>query len=176
VPFVVRHNPTGRLLLVGLTWAVLQLVLVVLVVIAVSGGGDDGERSHRSTIFNFVVISVVLLSVLGNPLAVLLNRNEPLLALGPAGLWMRTKPVFGRAIWLPWESLLLISRRRYGFDKMLMVRVRDERIAPLTQPRTTFYRARRPSGFMATLNMADRSQDDILQAVAYFSANRVPLT
>jgi hypothetical protein len=29
---------------------------------------------------------------------------------------------------------------------------------------------------MATLNMADRSQDDILQAVAYFSANRIPLT
>jgi hypothetical protein len=177
-PFIVRNNPVKRLLVVGAVWVVLQLFLILCAVVALTGD-EDPEHSHATTVFSIAVISLAFLSMLVSPIVALIRRDEPVLALGPAGLWVRTRPLFGQAIWLPWESLLLISRRRYGFDKMLIVRVRDERVAQLSQSRSStfsYYGSRRPSGFMATLNMADRTSDEILQAVAYYSANRVPLT
>jgi hypothetical protein len=175
-PFVVRNNPVKRLLVVGITWLVLELLLVVYLVTTLADA-DSGTTPVRAFL-NFAVFSVFLLAVLGNSLGVLVYGSDPVLGMGPAGLWIRTKPVFGRAVWLPWESLLLISRRRWGFDRMLVVRVRDERIAQLSQPRGGFgyYRARQRSGFLATLNMADLTEAEILQAVAVYSANRVPLT
>ena len=175
-PFVVHRNPARRLLVAGPVWAVLQLALLVLVIVAFAGGDDTGDSGAGQAVLDFVVISVVLALFFSGALLPVLAGRAPVLAIGPAGLWVRTRPVFGKAVWLPWEAILLISRRRFGFDRMLIVRPRDERVAALSRYGTGFNRAFQRSGFMTSLNMSDRTEAEILQAVAYFAANRVPLT
>jgi hypothetical protein len=175
-PFIVRRNPTRRLLVAGPVWAVLQAAFLVLVIVVFAGGDGTGDSSLGQVVLDLVVFSVVLALFFSSALLPLLAGRAPVLAIGPAGLWVRTRPVFGKAVWVPWEGILLISRRRFGFDKMLIVRPRDERVASLSRSGSGFNRALYRSGFMTSLNMSDRTEAEILQAVAYYSANRVPLT
>ncbi|WP_433531495.1 hypothetical protein ACQPYA_05165 [Micromonospora sp. CA-263727] len=106
----------------------------------------------------------------------LIGSGGPVLAFGPAGLWIRTRPTRGQAVWLPWAAVAQISRRRWGLERMLVVTLHDPRVlrnlgaytALDSGMLTTIY----GSGLVATLTFADRPEAEIVAAVAYHSAGR----
>ena len=71
---------------------------------------------QNGTITTGVVIAFLLVGLFGLQVW-LLATGGPVLAVGPAGLWIKTRPTRGQAIWLPWEAIGLISRRRWSFPQ-----------------------------------------------------------
>jgi hypothetical protein len=179
-PFVLRPSAKKRLLLFG------GVVLFVLLLLGCPAGlalsrGAGGSSSGGAIVF--AVAMAVILLALGATFALqlyLITSGGPILAAGPAGLWIKTRPTRGQAIWLPWEAIGLISRRRWSFEKMLCVAPRDPRATQQLGAFTAFdsvvTQAAFGTGFTATLNFADKSEQEILQAVAHFAAGRVQLT
>ena len=173
-PFVVRPNVAKRLAVVGAGTAVIGLFLFCILGLAALG-----EDVDMAGLVGVWLVIVVFFFLLVGGIAWTVSSGGPVLAAGPAGLWIKTRPTRGQAIWLPWEHIALISRRRWGVEKMLVVQPHDPRAgrglgaftafdASLT---TAFY----GSGFTATLTFGDKKEAEILQAVAYFAANRVTL-
>jgi hypothetical protein len=178
-PFVVRHSRRKRGVLVGSVALALEVMMVGIAGLVLVGRAADGTGLEiGDALIALAGIAVVFAAVFGG-FFLFQTSGGPVLAAGPAGLWIRTRPTRGQAIWLPWEAIALISRRRWGVEKMLVVRPRDRRaenLGVLTAFDGSIARAVYASGFTATINMADRPEAEILQAVAYFAANRVPLT
>ncbi|WP_203991270.1 hypothetical protein [Micromonospora lutea] len=178
-PFVVRPNVTKR----GLVFLGLALVLIVPFACCLGGGIASSAATGRESFLAVVGVFGCLLAAVCLPLGLqlwLIGSGGPVLALGPAGLWIRTRPTRGQAIWLPWEGVAQISRRRWSLEKMLVVRPRDadalRNLGAYTALDTGLLSAFYGSGLVATLNFADKSEADILAAVAHFSAGRCPLT
>jgi hypothetical protein len=172
-PFVVRPSVRKRVLFFG---AFLLGLLAVLG--CVLGLGAIGSPNAGALLVLFIVIALGFVGLFGLQIW-LLATGGPVLAMGPAGLWIKTRPSRGQAIWLPWEAIGMISRRRWSFEKMLCVAPRDPRAEQKLGAFTAFdsmvTQAAFGTGFTATLNFADRSEQEILQAVAYFAAGRVRL-
>jgi hypothetical protein len=173
-PFVVRPNRAKRLRFLGLGTGVIALFLLCLFGV-VFAGEDAGPGVFLAlwlgvTAFFFVGVGAIMWFQ---------TSGGPVLAAGPAGLWIKTRPTRGQAIWLPWESIGLIDRRQWYFEKMLVVHPREQglgdKLGVLTAIDSAIVSARQGSGLTATLTFADRNEAEILQAVAYFAAGRVPL-
>ncbi|MGX6602740.1 hypothetical protein ACWKSP_11460 [Micromonosporaceae bacterium Da 78-11] len=175
-PFTVHPSLRKRLVVFGGVWATVAVLL--LCIFGLASVGDDVENT--GALFAVWAVIVVFFGAVVFPVVWSISSGGPVLALGPAGLWIKTRPTRGQAIWLPWEAVALISRRRWSFEKMLVVQPRDPRaggnLGAFTAIDASLTKAFYGSGFTATLNMADRTEAEILQAVAYFAANRVPLT
>jgi hypothetical protein len=172
-PFIVRPSVRKRVIFFG------GFLLVLLVVLGcVLGLGAIGSPNAVGLLVLFFVIAAAFAGLFGLQIW-LFATGGPVLAVGPAGLWIKTRPSRGQAIWLPWEAVGRISRRRWSFEKMLCVAPRDPRAGQQLGAFTAFdsmvTQAAFGTGFTATLNFADRSEQEILQAVAYFAAGRVPL-
>ncbi|MEU2661753.1 hypothetical protein ACLQ20_01775 [Micromonospora sp. DT46] len=180
-PFVVRPNVAKRgLLMMG-------VVLVLILPIACCAGlgmvnSSDPQLRSQSVVAILGVVGC-LLALVALPLGIqlwLIGSGGPVLALGPAGLWIRTRPTRGQAIWLPWEGVARISRRRWSLEKMLVVTPRDARalqhLGAFTALDSAALSAFYGSGLVATLNFADRSEAEIMAAVAHYSAGRCQLT
>lgn len=180
-PFVVRPNLVKRALVSG------GIVLLLIAPIAACAGlgildSTDPDLRENAALGILGVVGC-LLALVALPIGIqlwLIGGRDPVLALSPAGLWIRTRPTRGQAAWLPWEAIAQISRRRWAFEKMLVVKPYDPRILPKAGLYTTLdsasLNALHGSGLVATLNFADRSEAEILAAVAHFSANRCHLT
>ena len=172
-PFVVRPSVRKRVLVFGGFAAGLVLFLG-----CVLGLGAIGSENAVGLMVLWAVLAVVFIGLFGLQIW-LLATGGPVLAVGPAGLWIKTRPSRGQAIWLPWEAVGRISRRRWSMEKMLCVAPRDPRAEQKLGAFTAFdamvTQAAFGTGFTATLNFADKSEQEILQAVAHFAAGRVPL-
>ncbi|GAA3336942.1 hypothetical protein GCM10020358_11430 [Amorphoplanes nipponensis] len=172
-PFVVRPSVRKRVFLFGgFTLAVLAVLGCVL------GLGAIGSENAVALLAMFGLIALFFVALFGLQIW-LLTSGGPVLAVGPAGLWIKTRPTRGQAIWLPWEAIGLISRRRWSLEKMLCVAPRDPRaeqnLGAFTALDAGVMKAFFGTGFTATLNFADKSEQEILQAVAHFAAGRVQL-
>jgi len=172
-PFIVRPSVRKRALVFGGLIAALMAFLG-----AVLGLAAIGSENGLALLVLFLVIALAFVGLIGLQIW-LLATGGPVLAVGPAGLWIKTRPSRGQAIWLPWEAIGMISRRRWSFEKMLCVAPRDPRagqqLGAFTALDSMVNQAAFGTGFTATLNFADRSEQEILQAVAHFAAGRVQL-
>jgi len=172
-PFIVRPSVRKRALVFGGLIAALMAFLG-----AVLGLAAIGSENGLALLVLFLVIALAFVGLIGLQIW-LLATGGPVLAVGPAGLWIKTRPSRGQAIWLPWEAIGMISRRRWSFEKMLCVAPPDpgagQQLGAFTALDSMVNQAAFGTGFTATLNFADRSEQEILQAVAHFAAGRVQL-
>ncbi|WP_192580052.1 hypothetical protein [Micromonospora sp. AMSO31t] len=170
LPFVVRPSLRKRALSLGLVTLVIGLVMTCPIGLAASSeGGGAG------LLFIIPVVMLVFAVPVGLQLW-LVSSGGPVLALGPAGLWIKTRPTRGQAIWLPWELVERIYLRRWGLEKMLCVKPRDPRVGSglgaFTALDSGMQQAFFGTGFTATVNHADRSEDEIMRAVVGYAAGR----
>ncbi|WBB77450.1 hypothetical protein O7606_14255 [Micromonospora sp. WMMD882] len=168
----------------GMVFGLVALILIVPVVcfagLAATGSVDPETRPTAA--LGLLALAGCLLLAVALPLGFqlwLIASGGPVLALGPAGLWIRTRPTRGQAIWLPWEAVAQIRRRRWSLEKMLVVQPRDQRalqhLGVFTALDSGLLSAFYGSGLVATLNFADKPEAEILAAVAHYSAGRCPL-
>ncbi|MFG3599004.1 hypothetical protein [Micromonospora chersina] len=170
LPFVVRPSLGKRALTLGLVTLVAGLVLACPIGLAASSeGGGAGLLFIIPVVLLFFTVPVGLQLWL-------VSSGGPVLALGPAGLWIKTRPTRGQAIWLPWEAIDRIYVRRWALEKMLCVKPRDPRAGSGLGAFTAFdsgmQQAFFGTGFTATVNHADRSEDEIMRAVVGYAAGR----
>ncbi|SCL52874.1 hypothetical protein GA0070608_1085 [Micromonospora peucetia] len=176
-PYVVRPGLAKR----GLVSIGIMLVLILPIAFCAGlGMVNSADPEMRSqAVVGILGVVACLLALIGLPLGIqlwLIGSGGPVLALGPAGLWIRTRPTRGQAIWLPWEGVAQISRRRWSLEKMLVVKARDsrvlQRLGVFTAVDSATLNAFYGSGLAATLNFADRPEAEIMSAVAHYSAGR----
>jgi hypothetical protein len=109
----------------------------------------------------------------------LISSGGPVLAANQAGLWIKTRPTRGQAIWLPWEGIERIYRRRWSFEKMVCVKARDPRagtnLGAFTALDSSMQQLFFGSGFTATLNFANKPEQEIMAAITHLSAGRCPI-
>ncbi|MDQ7903266.1 hypothetical protein RB614_01865 [Phytohabitans sp. ZYX-F-186] len=170
-PFIARHSVKKRVLLFGGIGGGVSLVFAALI------GAGSGEPLAALGVFGCFAVMFGLIFGLQ---IWLLASGGPVLAIGPAGLWIKTRPTRGQAIWLPWEAIERVYRRRWAFDKMLCVKPRDPRtgtnLGAFTALDSGMQQLVFGTGFTAPLNFADRPEAEIIGAVAHFSAGRVHVT
>ncbi|WP_433390038.1 hypothetical protein [Micromonospora sp. KLBMP9576] len=179
-PYVVRPHLAKRALAsVGiLLVVVLPFAFVYLRVVSAAGP----EMRYEDALYLFDVVAYPLVLV-GTPLGCqlwLVRSVGPVLALGPAGLWVRTRPTWGQAVWLPWEGVARVSRRRrWSRGKMLVVTPHDtevlHRFGVSTRVDGEALRSLRDFELTATLDFADRPESEIMAAVARYSKGRCQL-
>ncbi|MER7274269.1 hypothetical protein ABT369_07435 [Dactylosporangium sp. NPDC000244] len=180
LPFVARPSVLKRILVLGPIAAVLLLLFACPLGLALTAGNDPNHTSGDAVALVGIVLclAVVITAAFGLQIF-LVASGGPVLALAPGGLWIKTRPTRGQAVWLPWEGVEQIRRRRWGLEKMLVVKPRDPRVegslGAFTQVDSAFLKLFYGSGFTATLNFADRSEDEILAAVRQFSNGRTPV-
>lgn len=167
-PFVARHSVKKRVLLFGGISGGIALLFAAFVGIA-SGDLLIGLAT-------FGCFAVMFGLIFGVQIA-LFATGGPVLAIGPAGLWIKTRPTRGQAIWLPWEAIERVYQRRWALDKMLCVKPRDPRtganLGTFTALDSGMQQLVFGTGFTAPLNFADRPEAEIISAVAHFSGGRV---
>lgn len=160
-PFTVWHDIRKRARFFGTAAAGTALVVTCVPAVTI---GDP-----VLIVGVFGCLAVLLGSLLGVWLY-LLTSGGPALAIGPTGLWIKTRPTSGQALWLSWEAIERIYARRWAFDRTLCVKPRAGRADALDSGvRRLLY----GTAFIAPLTFADRPEADILGAVAHFSAGRV---
>ncbi len=167
---MVRPNLRKRALLFGGLLLFVGLVMACPLGLAASSAGDAGLL--------FVAIPVLLLFV-AVPVGLqlwLISSGGPVLAVGPDGLWIKTRPTRGQAIWLPWTAIDRIYLRRWSLEKMLCVKPRDPRtgtgLGAFTALDSGLQQMFFGTGFTATVNFADRSEEEIMRAVVGYAAGR----
>ena len=176
LPLVVRHNVGKRLLAYGLAyfaWCLVLLGLARLLTLTTAGRG----------VVAVVVAGGCLVPVVGFLLGVYLwtlASRSPVLAAGPAGIWVKCRSLPVRAVWLPWEAIELVSRSRWWvFEKMIKIRPRDPDIHRHLGPTGTFDATIGWWYFgpplSAMLSFTDRSEPVVMAAIAQYSAGRFPI-
>ncbi|WP_434742904.1 hypothetical protein [Micromonospora sp. SH-82] len=178
-PFVVRPSIAKR---GGVMGGVVLLVLTPFVCLAGFAALQVGEGAALPGL-GVIGALACLLPLIALPLGFqlwLIASGGPVLALSPAGVWIRSRPTRGQAVWLPWEAVAQISRRRWSLEKMLVVRPHDPRMVQnlgvFTALDSGVLHAFYGSGLVATLNFADKPEAEIMAAVAHYSAGRCPIT
>lgn len=172
-PYVVRHSMAKR----SLTFIPVILIFGCMgLSLAVLGLGSEPPEPGVAVVG---VLSALL--GIGVPFGVmwLSFGNAPVLAVGPHGMWIKTRPTRGQAVFLPWEAVAVIERRRWLWEKMIAVKPVDPRTVANTGVftavdsglLTAFY----GTGMVATLTFASRPEHEILAAIAHYSAGRCVL-
>jgi hypothetical protein len=174
-PFVVGPSAGKRALLLGGA-----LLFVLLLVGCPLGLAVGTSNSGGDAVFGVVAVLGCLAVFLGALLGVqlwMLSSGGPVLAVGPAGLWIKTRPTRGQAVWLPWEAVARIYRRRWAFDKVVCVQPRDPRagdhLGAYTAVDASMQKLVFGTGFTAPLTFANRPESEIMGALAHYAAGRV---
>ncbi|MFG2041141.1 hypothetical protein [Dactylosporangium sp. NPDC048998] len=180
LPFVARPSALKRaLIMVPIAVASLLIVGCPAALVFTTDGPNHTSGDLVALVALMACLVVVFAGTIG-VMTFLVSSGGPVLAAGPAGLWIRTRPTRGQAIWLPWEGIEHIRRRRWGLHKMVVVKPRDPRVegglGAYTAVDSAALKLLYGSGFTATLTFADRSEDEILAALREFSAGRTPFT
>lgn len=169
-PFLVYASATKRAGQFGLLLLVLALLLGCPLGLAASQGG--GVLVAIIGIGAFVVLFGGLMALQ----VYLLTSGGPILALNQQGLWIKTRPTRGQAIWVPWELVGRIYRRRWSLEKNLCVQPRDPRVGSNLGAFTALDASMQQlvfgSGLTASLNFASRSESEIMAAVVAYAAGR----
>ncbi|QOC93646.1 hypothetical protein [Micromonospora craniellae] len=180
-PFVVRPNLVKRGLLLG--GVLLAALGPIICCVGLGLLGPMTVEVISSDFLGLVIILGCLIALIALPVGLqlwLIGSGGPVLALSYEGLWIRSRPTRGQAIWLPWEAVALISRRRWSLEKMLVIKPHSPATMPNLGGYTAFDSAPLNllygSGLVATLNFADKPEAEILAAVAHYSAGRCHLT
>jgi hypothetical protein len=174
LPFVARPSALRR----GAVLGAFVLGAVLLLACVLGLAADENSAGPGAMIAVVAVLGLLLAAVFGLQVW-LLTSGGPVLAVGPAGLWIKTRPTRGQAMWLPWEAIEVIYRRRWGFEKMLCVKPwapnTGAHLGAFTAFDAGIGEAVFGTGLTAPLRFGDRREADILAAVAAFSAGRVRL-
>ncbi|MGW0436078.1 hypothetical protein ACWDV4_26465 [Micromonospora sp. NPDC003197] len=172
-PFVVR--PSGRKYLLffgGLMAFVLLMAGCPLGLMAMAG-------SPEMVLIGLGIFLVTFGGLFGLQYWMVASGG-PVLAVGPTGLWIKTRPTRGQAVWLPWEAVEQVYRRRWAFNKYVCVKLRDPRmlgnLGAYTALDSSMMQGVFGTGLTATLNFGDRPEAEIMQAIGYFSAGRCPVS
>ncbi|MEU6073118.1 hypothetical protein [Micromonospora sp. NPDC047074] len=180
-PFVVRPGLAKRGFVSMGIMLILILPIAFLASLGIVNSADPELRSQAA--LGVLGVVACLLALVGLPLGIqlwLIGSGGPLLAVGPAGLWIRTRPTRGQAIWLPWEGVAQISRRRWSLEKMVVVKPRDSQVLQhlgvFTRVDSATLNAFYGSGLVASLNFASRPEKEIMAAIAHYSAGRCRIT
>jgi hypothetical protein len=176
-PFVVRNSIRKR----AMVWGGIVLVLGLLGACGLGGiaaaAPDSGGDALIFGAVGFAAPVVLFGGVFGLQLWIIAGGG-PVLAASPAGMWIKTRPTRGQAIWLPWEGIQQISRRRWSLEKMVVVKPRDPRAAnnlgAFTAIDSSMLQLFYGSGFTATLNFADKPEAEIMTALGRLAAGRTP--
>jgi hypothetical protein len=172
-PFIVRPSARKRAVQFGVITLVLTLITACPLALATSESG--GAATFVGVFVGFLVAFGALFGLQ----IYLLTSGGPIMAVGPHGLWIKTRPTRGQAIWLPWELVERVYRRRWGLEKMVCVKTRDPRIGTNLGAFTALDSSTQQlffgSGLTATLNAADRSEEEIMAALAGYAARRCPV-
>ena len=176
LPLVVHHNVGRRLFVYGLAyfaWCLVLLGLAALLALVTAGRG--------------VIVAVVaggcLVPVVGFLLGVYLwalASRSPVLAAGPAGMWVKCRSLPVRAVWLPWEAIESVSRSRWwAFETMIKIRPRDpdirRQLGPISRFDATIGWWYFGPPLSAMLSFTDRSESAVMAAIAQYSAGRFPI-
>ncbi|NES12720.1 MULTISPECIES: hypothetical protein [unclassified Micromonospora] len=169
-PFVLRQSVGKRALLFVLMILFIGLVMACPLGAAVSAGNAD------PVVLLVVPAFLLLFALLLSFQLWLITSGGPVLAVGPDGLWIKTRPTRGQAIWLPWAAIDRIYLRRWALEKMLCVKPHDPRVGSglgvYTALDSGLQQAFFGTGFAATVNFADRPEEEIMRAVVGYSAGR----
>ena len=176
LPLVVHHNVGKRLLAYGLAYLVWCLVLLGLAALL-------AHITAGRSVIAVVVAGGCLIPVVGFLLGVYLwalASRGPVLAAGPAGMWIKCRSLPVRAVWLPWDAIERVSRSRWwAFEKMIKVWPRDPHIRRHLGPTSTFDATIGWWYFgpplSAMLSFTDRSESAVMAAIAQYSAGRFPI-
>jgi len=169
-PFILRASAGKRALVFGGLLLFLVLLLGCPLGLAAADSGEVGP------VLGLLGCFVVFFgAVLGLQLYLLVSGG-PVLAAGPQGLWIKTRPTRGQAIWLPWELVERVYRRRWALEKMVCVKPRDPRVGGNLGAFTAIDSGMQQlffgSGFTATLNFADRPEEETMNALRHYAAGR----
>ncbi|GAA0795827.1 hypothetical protein [Spirilliplanes yamanashiensis] len=174
-PFVVQPSATKRALLLGGLTLGTFLVVGSLLAVFLTVLFDPGFAGVMG------IVGCLLLSGLfftGLQFAVQ-HRAGPALAVGPDGLWIRTRPFRSGGIWLPWAAVAEVYRRTWLPERYLCVRPHDPRagqhLGGFGGLDAAMSKGVFGTGLLVSLRTADRSEDEIMRAVAWFAAGRVPV-
>jgi hypothetical protein len=172
-PYVVRPHLGKRLIQFG------SLLVFVLLVVACPIGltaSDGGDLAGALAPLGFILL--VAFALLGLQIY-LLTSGGPVLAVNPDGIWVKTRPTRGQAVFLPWGAIERVYRRRWAFDKMLCVKPWDPRstsgLGAFTAVDSSMQQLFFGTGFTAPLTFGDRPENEVLGAVAHYAAGRVRL-
>jgi hypothetical protein len=175
-PFIVRASAGKRALQFGVLLLFVLLVFGCPLGIAISSGGDSGELGP---LLGILGCFVVFFGAIFGLQIYLLVSGGPILAVGPYGLWIKTRPTRGQAIWLPWELVERVYRRRWALEKMVCVKPRDPRVGSnlgaFTALDSSMQKLFFGSGFTSTVNFADKREEEIMSALRHFAAGRCPV-
>jgi len=170
-PYVVRPSVGKRLIQFGV------LTLFVLLVVACPiglAGASGGDALAALLVLGFLVL--VMCAAFGLQFY-LLTSGGPVLAVNPDGVWVKTRPTRGQAVFLPWFAIERIYRRRWAFDKMVCLKPRDPRAADnlgaFTAIDSSVQQLFFGTGFTAPLTFADRPEHEIMSTLAQYAAGRV---
>jgi len=170
-PFLIHQSIAKR----GIQFGGLGLFILVLfgcpLGLAISDGADTGP---------LVVVLVALVVLIGGLFGLqvyLLTSGGPSLGVNPAGVWVKTRPTRGQAVFLPWQAIERVYRRRWGIDKVVCVKPRDPRSADnlgtFTAIDSSMQQLIFGTGFTAPLTFGDRPEQEVMAAIARFAAGRV---
>jgi hypothetical protein len=177
LPFVVRNSIRKRATLWGALVGGIGLFFGCGAGVVASSAPDGGGFGWLVGLIAFLVIVVLFGGVFSLQLWIIATGG-PVLAASPAGMWIKTRPTRGQAIWLPWEGIAQISRRRWSFEKMVVVKPRDPRatshLGAYTAVDSSMLQLFYGSGFTATVNFADKPEAEIMSALSQLAAGRTP--
>jgi hypothetical protein len=176
-PFVVRASVGKRIAQFALLGVLVLVVLSCsLAAVTVGAPGDSATAAGLLPLLVGVGLAAVVICGLLALQVYLLTSGGPVLAVGPHGLWIKTRPTRGQAMWLPWEAIARIYRRRWSLEKMVCVQPHDPRVGSGLGSYTAVDSAAQQlffgSRLAATLNFADRPESEIMGALAHFAAGR----
>ena len=157
LPFVVRRS-TGRVVaFFGAVFAALWALATGLVAVGLlSGASPDRTGGDVVAVVAFGLCVLVVCAAVVLIAARIAVAAGPVLALDHAGLWVKNaRGGWGRAVWVPWESVEGVTRRRVLLARMIAVEV---------------------SGgvrYLAPLRLNDRTETEIVAAVTQFGGRSV---
>ena len=155
-PYVVRPSGWKRVLQYGVIGTLLVIVLMC--------GGFVTAVMGDVTPANVLVLGAFVLPVALVIKVVRIVAGGPILAVGPDGLWAKTRTTGGQAIWLPWATIALIESERLGIAHDLRIRLREQ-VEGIPS-----------AGVKATLMFSDRATAETAAALRYYSAGRCEVT
>lgn len=151
-----RRSAGKVALLYGAIYLVCWTLLIVQAMVALL---TDSLDSTNGDVVAAVAVLVCGLVAYGAMVAVtvrLVVGNGPVLALDHAGLWVKNSTgMFARAVWLPWESVEQVRRRRVVIFRMLVVT------------------AGGGVRYLVPLRLNDRTDPEIVAAVGRFGGREV---
>ena len=115
LPFVVRRS-AGRVSACSgrCSRAIWVLLTGLLAVGLLAGESPDRTGGDVVAVVAVGLCSLVVFGALAAIGARVILAGGPVLALDHAGLWVKnSQAVWGRAVWIPWESVERVTRRRF---------------------------------------------------------------